>query len=546
MTHNRNTISSLRFSLQEQAGPFYQQLIDQILLGIKQQRLKPFDRLPSSRNLAQSLGTSRSTVVNAYDRLIAEGILTSQLKSGVFIAEQAVYILQSIKPALVHPLEPQLKPLPTQGPEPPRDPIYPLESEISGILPEPQSFSSGIDGTVFPEQSWLKSMRSSWINPDPLVLEDRYPTGLPQLKQAIAEYLYQLRGLACKPQQILITAGSRDALTLLRHTFIKISPNSRWLAENPAYPPIHRLIESWQPLSSPSSSVSKTSTTISKRSTFSTPPTYLLPLDQEGCCLPSALGIGPSRSKAPPIVLLTPNRQYPTGIALSPQRRQQWLKHLQEEQCWLVEDDYDNEFSFNGKSGLPLMQADHSGRTFFVGSFSKVLFRGLRLGFIVAPDAYYSALEESRAELGSSAALPMQPVVAAFMKNGEFARHVNRMRRHYRQKRDFLLQQVEQHLSQWFDWQVPQGGMHLLIRFKADAINNKMALSLGSTLLDQKITQNLMAEGIRLLPLSQHFADTDDLMPTLDQQGFILGFTAPTESSMATMVLALKHALLFK
>ncbi|WP_028303539.1 PLP-dependent aminotransferase family protein [Oceanospirillum maris] len=542
MTHNRNTIGSLSFSLQEQAGPFYQQLIDQILLGIKQQRLKPFDRLPSSRNLAQSLGTSRSTVVNAYDRLIAEGILTSQLKSGVFVAEQSAYILQSIKLAPVQLLDSQ----PIPQPEPPRETIYPLESEVSEILPEPLSFSSGIDGTVFPEQSWLKSMRSSWINPDPLVLEDGYPTGLPQLKQAVAEYLYQLRGLACKPQQILITAGSRDALTLLRRTFIKISPNSRWLAENPAYPPIHRLIESWQPLSSPSSSVSKISTT---RSQPSIPPTYLLPLDQEGCCLPSALGTESSRPKAPPIVLLTPNRQYPTGIALSPQRRQQWLKHLQEEQCWLVEDDYDNEFSFNGKSGLPLMQADHSGRTFFVGSFSKVLFRGLRLGFIVAPDAYYSALEESRAELGSSAALPMQPVVAEFMKNGEFARHVNRMRRHYRQKRDFLLQQIERHLSQWFDWQVPQGGMHLLIRFKADvieAIKDKMGLSLGSTLLDQQIAEDLMVKGIRLLPLSQHFADADYLTSALDQQGFILGFTAPTESSMATMVLALKHALIFK
>lgn len=517
MLQKRNIISSLQFLLNDDDGPLYQQLYQQISAHIRQGRLQPHDRLPGSRALAESLGVSRSTVVNSYERLIAEGLVVSKSRSGIFVAEDALLLLDQLQC--------------TGRPDDLTKYSCPETSEKTVLS---LSFNSGIDPKAFPQQAWLKSMRASWHNPDPMVLSDNCPTGLPALKQAIADYLYQLRGLRCQPQQILITAGSRDALTLIRHTLEKISPGVNWLCENPTYPPIRELIRSWK---QPQQALSQ------------------LEIDEEGCLLPDQ-AISPNPTKFTASVL-TPNRQYPMGIAMSSSRRQQWLSYLQQEQGWLIEDDYDNEFHYRGRSGIPLMQADSSGRVLFVGSFSKVLFRGLRLGFIVASQELYPKLHQSRIELGASAALPMQPVVAEFMQNGDFARHINRMRRHYRQKRDYLLNLCQKKLNPWFDWQQPQGGMHLLIFLKSSLLAEYQT---NEKALDLKISQSMRLQHIIMHPLSYHFhseeceiekSEIQKSKKVVEQllhhsrpkpaskpalQGFVLGFTGPDEATLQHMV----------
>lgn len=488
----RHSIGSLSLSLHPGQGPYYRQLIEQILQAITTGQLQPGDRLPGSRALAQALGVSRSTLVHVYERLIAEGMLISRVKSGVFVADQP-------QPSV------QIRPLAPAKPE-----------------AQPLAFDSGADSRMFPSRSWQKSMRASWQAPDPRVLDDAYATGYPPLKQAIAEYLHQLRGLNCSAEQVFITAGNRDALTLLRHAFGQISPDSRWLTETPSYTPIRHQLADWagnnhQP--------------------------FLLPVDGEGCRLPA-------QESAPPIVLLTPNRQYPSGVAMSSERRQHWLQQLQDRHIWLVEDDYDNEFSYQGRTGLPLMQADRSGRVFFLGSFSKVLFRGLRLGFILAPPEHCASLRRSRELLGGSAALPMQPVLTEFMTNGEFGRHINRMRRHYRKKRDYLLSLVEQYLTPWFDWQSPQGGMHLMIRLRpAVAERLRSGDRQEQRPLDQQIAATLAAEGVLLEPLSPHYGHPKQVIQTAGDprtpstEGFILGFSRPDEDSMHLMLQTLAEQL---
>ncbi len=488
MTAQRNIISSLQFALSQGGLPLYKQLYHQVISHIKQGKLNAGDRLPGSRVLADSLGVSRSTVVNGYELLIAEGVLISRSKSGIYVSGDACLLLEQ---------------------------DHPVRREVVAETSALMAFNSGIDAQVFPQQAWLKSMRASWRTPDPMVLQDNCPTGLPSLKQAIADYLYQLRGLRCRPEQILITAGSRDALTLIRHTLEKVSPGVHWLCENPTYPPIRELINSWQ---LPRQSYSQ------------------LSLDHEGCLTPDKNEKKPAETTAS---VLTPNRQYPTGTVMSKSRRQQWFAYLQQGKGWLIEDDYDNEFHYSGKSGIPLMQADPSGRVIFVGSFSKVLFRGLRLGFIVAPMPLCPLLLKSRNELGGSAALPMQPVVAEFMRNGEFARHINRMRRHYRQKRDYLLRLCEQYLTQWFYWQQPQGGMHLLILLKETGeipeLKGQAALS------DQDIAACLRQLGIKMFPLSEHFTPPEN--PARVPQGFVLGFTGPDEKTITALVKALAEMM---
>mgnify|MGYP000058897765 CR=1 FL=1 len=491
----KHATASLRFSLDSNGAAYYQQLMTQIQQGIVSGALSMGDKLPSSRALATTLGVSRSTTSKAYEHLVAEGILLSEEKRGVFVAAQ--------------PLARQTR-LATIG----------VVAENKPQTPE-WRFDSGVDVTVFPNKEWAASMRRSWLNPDPGVLQGRYHTGLPDLKVAIVDYLYRVRGMRCSAEQIIVTAGSRDSLILLHHALASLPlPNAMaeassactevaalsWWLEDPTYPPLREVL--------------------SQQGTLS-----FLPVDEEGARLPplaSAKTIGGANQQVTNVALLTPNRQYPLGLNMSPSRRQQWLLKLQSsaENWWFIEDDYDNEFVYQGRVDVPFMQtaALHEGamdRTFFIGSFSKVLFRGLRLGFIVAPQVHLTHLNETQRTIGFSASLPIQPAVADFMQRGGFDRHLNRMRRHYRVKRDVLLALLSEHLSEWCEWQKPQGGMHVLVEIKSTWLGEREEIK-----WDQKITQNLVKEGCVLSPLTHHFSIS------YERQGFILGFSG---SSMETM-----------
>ncbi|GAA0826555.1 PLP-dependent aminotransferase family protein [Marinomonas arenicola] len=485
----KHAIASLRFSLDEGGAAYYQQLMTQIQQGIVSGELSVGDKLPSSRALAITLGVSRSTTSKAYEHLVAEGILLSEEKRGVFVAAQ--------------PIVRQAKREEDKIVVPPAEPA-------------PQwTFDSGVDVDVFPNKEWAASMRRSWLAPDPAVLQGQYHTGLPELKVAIVDYLYRVRGLSCVPEQIIVTAGSRDSLMLLHHALscLALPPDSldssvgesalgkiAWWAEDPTYPPIREVLSQQGPLS-------------------------FIPVDDEGALLVPTKDV---TQQVTNVALLTPNRQYPLGISMSSLRRQQWLQRLQSrtQNWWLIEDDYDNEFVYQGRVDVPFMQTaslhkDAIDRTFFIGSFSKVLFRGLRLGFIVSPQVHIAQLNESQRTIGFSASLPIQPAVADFMHRGGFDRHINRMRRHYRLKRDALLTILTEQLALWCEWQKPQGGMHILLEIKPDWLQAREDIK-----WDREIAQDLVKEGVVLSPLTRHFSIS------YQRQGFVLGFSG---SSIATM-----------
>lgn len=467
-------LTSLALHLVPDGSPYYQQLIDQTREALASGRLKAGDKLPSSRHLATALGVSRSTVSRAYDQLLAEGILFSKPKRGLFASD------------LIQVSTPQPTLHTTHKAEPP------------ALL----RCDSGVDTEAFPAREWAASMRRSWLKPDRRLLAGAYRTGYPPLKAAIADYLYRLRGLDCTPEQIFVTGGNRDSLTLLQHTLDSLAPGAQWWLEDPTYSPIRALL-SGRPGG-----------------------TAFLDMDAEGACLPPS-------SKCPQVALLTPNRQYPLGISQSHSRRQAWLRALQEGALWVIEDDYDTEFAYQGRMGLPLMQADSSNRTFLVGSFSKVMFRGLRLGFVVAPLAQCDALNSAQRRLGASASLPIQPALADFMENGQFDRHMNRMRRHYRLKRDHLLRLLEQYLADVFDWSTPSGGMHINLRFKPSWLAQQ-----PTGISDRAIGRQLVQQGIDVETLSGHYA-----LPDNGQQGFLLGFSNPDPGTMEAVVQALSDCV---
>ncbi|TYL46527.1 PLP-dependent aminotransferase family protein [Marinomonas sp. IMCC 4694] len=478
-------MGSLRFSLSEEGAPYYQQLMEQICRGIDSGELVVGDKLPSSRFLASSLGVSRSTTSRAYEQLVAEGILTSQEKRGVFVA--ALPMLNSRAPKRVV-----------------------VDTRQACVNTELLAFDSGVDVSVFPSKEWATSMRRSWLSPDLTLLQGGYTTGYPGLKAQIVAYLYRVRGLECTAEQIIVTAGSRDSLLLLQRTFASLSHHDMtWWVEEPTYPPIREALGSYVRQGA-------------------------LMIDDDGACVPTATVCSNA-------AILTPNRQYPLGMAMSSQRRQAWLHAVQDDASdwWLIEDDYDNEFVYQGQSNVPFMQSASvydraKDRVFFMGSFSKVLFRGLRLGFIVAPMKHVAALQHSQHVIGVSASLPIQPVVADFMEQGHFDRHVNRMRRHYRLKREALLTLLEAHLSPWFEWRKPRGGMHVLIEIKAEMVAK---CPVNSLCLDQQIAKELLISNIRLSYLSSHYVP-----PKIAgyRMGFILGFSGPDEKAMSQMVRALR------
>jgi GntR family transcriptional regulator/MocR family aminotransferase len=470
----KHALASLSFHLVDAAGPYYQQLIDQVKSAIGVNRLNPGDKLPSSRHLAVSLGVSRSTVARAYDSLLAEGFLVSEPKRGLFVAATARALVNS--------------PPPVRSAAP-FEPVAMLRCD------------SGADIAAFPARDWASSMRRSWLNPDHNVLEGVYSGGYPPLKEAIADYLFRVRGVTCSPDQVFVTSGNRDALIVLQHSLDAQTDQAKWLLESPGYTPMRAL------LSNRAAGLGS------------------LEVDNEGACLPSY-------SASPQVAILTPNRQYPLGTSMSPARRQVWLQALQEtSSLWLIEDDYDNEYLYQGRMGVPLMQADTQGRSFLVGSFSKVLFRGLRLGFVVVPVAQIDRFRASQLALGTSASLPIQPVLVDFMNHGQFDRHLNRMRRHYRIKRDRLLALLAQYLTPWLDWHAPHGGMHIPVMLRTAWLATQ-----PRGRWDRRIADDLQQQMIQLEVLSDHYAH-----PEAGTQGFLLGFSHPTEATMHTVVLALFH-----
>lgn len=470
----KHSLVSLAFHLDRTGPSFFQQLIDQTKSALSAGRLRPGDRLPSSRHLAAILGVSRSTVSRAYDHLLAEGVVRSEPKRGLFASD--------------------LIPISTQR--------RPQQSRHNAKAEPLLRCDSGVDTEVFPAKIWAASTRRSWLRPDRGLLAGDYLTGYPPLKAAIADYLFRLRGLECTPEQIFVTSGNRDSLTLLQHVLDHNAPGAAWWLEDPTYPPIRAL------LSGRSDKLG------------------FLKVDAEGACLPPS-------NNLPQVALLTPNRQYPLGVCQSHTRRQAWLRMLRDEALWLIEDDYDTEFAYHGRMGLPLMQADASARIFLLGSFSKVMFRGLRLGFVVAPLAQCDALYRVQRQLSASASLPIQPALADFMNNGQFERHLNRMRRHYLLKRDHLLSLLSEHLSDAFEWTSPSGGMHIKLSFKTEWLAQR-----PSGVSDLFIARTLAQQGVEVETLSAHYASFES-----DQQGFVLGFSSPSFEIMEKVVRTLSDCI---
>jgi GntR family transcriptional regulator/MocR family aminotransferase len=406
------------------AVPLHRQIYDRVRDAVARRVLKPGDRLPSARSLANQLGIARGTVDTAYAMLSAEGYVVARGAGGTVVAPEL-----------------EAHAIPPRGSQPPPPGAAP--GPIRGGVPAP--FQMGLPALdAFPRKLWarLVARQARTMPAGALAYPD--PAGLPELRDAIRRYLAVARGIACAPGQIFVTAGFRGALGLLAR--VLLSAGDRVWLEDPGFFLTRHAVEA-----------------ASGR---------VVPVPVDGHGLDVAAGVRCARHAR--LVVVTPAHQMPLGVALSLPRRLALLEWADSAKAWIVEDDYDSEFRYAGRPLPSLKSLDRAGRVLYAGTFSKVLFPGLRLGYLVVPEPLAPRFARMAAALQPAASALDQAVVAAFIEAGHLARHIRRMRSLYAERRAGLAAALAAVFADRLRIELGAGGMHLLARLPAGGSDRRL------------------------------------------------------------------------
>jgi GntR family transcriptional regulator / MocR family aminotransferase len=397
--------------------PLFRQVYQRIREAILDGTLPPGASLPSTRSLAGQLSTARGTIELAYALLVGEGYIVGRAAAGT----------------VVNPGLNQLSMLArgqTLGGK-----LTSPGDNLARVQPA-RPFQMGLPALdAFPRKVWARLLARRARSLTSIAMVSQDPTGYAPLRQAIAGYLAIARGISCSTRQILITAGYQGALGLITRTLV-VPGDAVWF-ENPGY--------------------------FRARHALATAGATIIPVpvDRDGLDIRLAI----KRSPKARLAVVTPSHQCPLGVTLSLPRRLELLAWAAKTRAWILEDDYDSEFRYLGRPLPALRGLDDADRVFYAGSFSKVLSPGLRLGYLVVPlsevDRFYRAAEL----FAPSSSLLDQMVVADFMIEGHFARHLKRMRRLYAARRDALVSALRTVFDDRLVLDVPAGGMHVIGRF---------------------------------------------------------------------------------
>ncbi|MFC4350664.1 PLP-dependent aminotransferase family protein [Fodinicurvata halophila] len=502
---SRASLISLPLERSPGAPPLHQQLYSQLRQAVLDGRLAADTRLPSSRLLAEETGCSRNTVLSAYEQLTAEGYIVGRVGAGSYVSR---VLPEDLQPHGSRGHAPAAA-LQDTGVETAAE----LGARAQAILARTgQQRSTGLsafapfsvgapDGRYFPFDVWGRLAGRFWRAPDPLLLKQGDPAGLPELRQAIADYLGAVRSLTVSPEQIFITSGSQQALTWVCR--LLLDPGDRVWIEDPGYSGFRA------PLMAAGAEPCPVS------------------VDRDGFAVEEALA-GPQARLA----VVAPARQFPTGAILSLARRLELLRWARATGGWIVEDDYDSEYRYAGRPLAPMQSlSEGAERVLYIGSFSKVLFSGIRMGYLVVPPALAEPLRRLRHAIEDHPPLAMQPVLAAFMKEGHFAAHVRRMRLIYAKRQACLRALCAEHLPEDVRLEGLEAGLHLLARLPERDTRD------GG---DRAVAERARTGGLMVQALSAYCLDP---ARRARQQGLLLGFAATARSEMPWAVRTLAGAL---
>ena len=448
-----------------QTAPIYRQLYQRFRESIADGRLRPGDRVPAVRALAAELNLARGTVEAAYQLLIGEGYLTARGAAGTIVT-------------------PQLAPVsaPSQ-----RTPVAPTTYQATHAGTSPLALQMGLPALdAFPRKLWTRlagrQLRQAGV--EGLVYPDA--RGYAPLRAAIASYLGISRGISCHPEQIFVCAGYRACLDLISHTLMR-QGETCWLEEPGYFMARSALLEAGAQL-------------------------VPVPVDDQG--LDVAQGI--ARAPDARFAVVTPTHQSPLGVSLSLPRRLALLDWANRQGSWIIEDDYDSEYRYQGKPLPALKSLDQQGRVLYTGTFSKVLFPGLRLAYLVVPAEQTQAFARQADRLHNHCPHLLQATVTAFLNEGHFARHLNKMRGLYASRRQWLVDALHQQFGDRLQINPQAGGMHLVA-----------GLGEGN---DIELAQRARTLGIAVEPLSQWYLEAKP------RQGLVMGFTNIASAEQASTV----------
>jgi len=424
-------------------------------------------RMPATRVFATELGVSRSTIVTAYEQLVAEGYLKSLRGSGYTVCDMGPVELASRAASV--------------------DRAGPSNEALA-----PVPFEAGLpDMRLFPHAQWAKTVSRVCRTDPQRMLIGQTATGNIDLRRAVADHVAEWRGIEAGPHQIIITAGAGDAL---EQCFRTLADQGDPIGlEDPGYPPLRRYATA----------------------------AGLIPcsmaIDGDGAILNT-------EAAAARLIVLTPSHQFPLGGAMSPSRRLEFIHWAEQNNRWIVEDDYDSEFRYAGRPIPAMAGFNRLSRTIYIGSFSKIFSNSLRLGYLIVPEPLIGRFEAMGRQFGIKASYMPQQALAEFIANGEFYRHLRRMRRIYAERRKFLLDRLAEQFHTFGTFNDHQAGMQI-------------AFHLDDPFSDIEISGAAELENISAAPLSRYGHGKSDL------NGLLLGFCAYTPGEMSGALRVLKAIL---
>ncbi len=467
--------------LDEQSmAPLYRRLYLALREAILSGRVR--QRLPSTRRLAEDLGISRNSVAAAFDLLQAEGYLSGRIGSGSFVADH----LPDQPPHPDHPALP--------APAAPRRlagrcallPVEPHEPALS--MPFAMTEAAWDD---FPWAVWSRLLARPWRRPAPGLIAGIDRAGLPSLRRAVSEMLGASRAMSCSPDQVLITAGSQQALDIACR--LLVDPGDKVMVEDPGFQGVDAAILAAGGLPVPQ------------------------PVDGEGLLVPPDLaGIR--------AVQVTPSRNFPLGSILSLPRRLALLQAASAADAWIIEDDFDAEFRYAGRPLASLFGLDREQRVLYAGTFSRTVFPAVRLGYLVVPQALIGPARAVREACDGGMGTPAQAALASFIAEGHYGAHIRRQRLKLAAGRRALTDLLTSHLSEVMKVVPTDGGLSLTALFRHPTD-------------DRAVVETLAEAGLAARPLSSFYRSGEVL------HGLVMSFGGWPEAALAEAVAVLADRL---
>ncbi len=451
--------------------PLHRQLYEALRRAMLGGQLDAGERIPSSRELATDLRLSRNTVVAALSQLTVEGYLSSHVGSGTYVNDNVPRGPAAAAPGFTG----QSAQLSQRGAA--------LSNTFCARTLEIQPFTGGIaDFSAFPTTLWQRLQNKHWRMSYPDMLDYSSSGGYAPLRRVVADYLRVFRSVQLDTDQVIITSGTQQSLELCAQ-LLADHGSTVWV-EDPAY---------WGAVKAFMATGLKL---------------HGVRVDEQGIA-PEPL----DEATAPRLIYVTPSHQYPTGAVMSLARRHQLLDTARRHQAWILEDDYDSEFRFSGPPLSSLQGLDSDARVLYMGSFSKVLYPGLKLGYLVVPQQLVTAFKEAHYDLNRPGQLPLQAALAEFIEMGHFSSALRRARQSYAERRRCLLEALKPCLGSRAQISGAEQGLHLCLRLPSGVDDAALAARIGQL-------------GMVVRPLSAYCVERQDV------KGLVIGYGYATLSEI--------------